>query len=213
MSEFRNRMYNQSKRMRELVSCFSSQPLYPFSYYGMEKFADAWGSFVKENVDVDVKCDLTFRKCIETTPPPVFGTQQVTTKTYLTEAAAIDNIGQFITRLNYACYKHAYKRYGKRINSIVAIEGGDTELRELQSANDNTKRLHTHLLLQKPSHIDFDEFRLMIIRHWTDTAYGYNEHVIEEIRTIKRSAKYQVKYGMDNLDLTNTYYNDSASCN
>lgn len=213
MTAFRKRMYNQSKRMRELTSCFSAQPLHPFSYYGKEKFADAWGSFVRDNVEVSVKCDLTFRKCIESTSAPIFGTTPFAYKTYITEALAIDNIGSFLTRLNYSCYKHAYKRYGKRINSIVAIEGGDASLREYTSIKDIGKRLHTHMLLQRPSHIDYDKFRLLIIRHWTDTTWGYNQHAIDEIKTIKGSAKYAVKSGMDNLDLTNTYYNDSVLCN
>jgi len=213
MSDLRKRMESGSKRMSDIVASFSLQPTMPFSYYGKEKLASAWGSFVADNVEVDVKCDLTFRKCIETTSPPVLGRKQITENIYITEALAVVNISFFLERLNYACYKHAYKRYGKRLNVIAYIEGGDNDLRENTSIADVDKRLHTHLLLQRPSHIIFDDFKVLVLRCWNDTPWGYLQHEIEEIKTIKGSSKYGVKSGMDNIDLTNTYYDDSVSCN
>ena len=191
-------------------SCLTPQPN---TNYGREVYSNSWGNFVKENVKVDVRCDLTMRKCIESNSNDVFGVPATRYKTYITEAIAYDNIGQFCDRLNYASYKHAYKRYGKRLNIVSAVEGGDADLRENGFDNDKGKRLHAHLLLQQPSHIDFDTFKTLIIRHWINTPWGYNQHNIEEIKTIKGSAKYNTKSTMDNADLKNTYFDDSVMCN
>lgn len=209
----RDRMVRGSQRMTDICESFSAEPLVPFSLYAKEKFADAWGGFVADNTQVDVKCDLTFKKCVETTSPPVFGTRQITQRSYISEANAMMNINQFINRMNYSCYKHAFKRYGKRLDVVVAIEGGDNDLRENVMIKDAGKHLHTHILLQRPSHIEFEKFKILVLHNWYDTTWGNIEHKIEEIETIKGSAKYGAKSSLDNLDLTNIYYNDSSSCN
>jgi len=201
-----------SVRMIELMQSFSCLTPLPYTNYGRKVYAGSWGSFVRDNVEVDVRCDLTFRKCIETTSAPVWGMPVRRYKTYITEALAYANIGQLCERLNYASYKHAYKRYGKRLNCIAVIEGGDEDLRENGFATTIKKRLHSHLLLQRPKHIDFETFKKLIIGHWKDTQWGYYEMSIEEIKTIKGSAKYNAKSTLDNLDLTNTYYNNSVMC-
>jgi hypothetical protein len=212
ITTFRKQRDNGSKRLKELMDGFSFQPIMPASYHGKEVMASSWGSFVEKNVDVDVRCDLTFKKCIETISPPLWGTEQIKSKTYITEQLAVYNIATFCERINYACYKHAYKRYGKKINIISAIEGGDMDLRE-NSNFDEDKRLHAHLLLQLPSHIDIDSFTLKVLSAWKDTPWGYNENKIEMIKTITGSASYNVKSTTDSLDLKNTYFDNSVLCN
>ena len=191
-------------------SCLTPRP---DTNYGREVYSDAWGGFVREEGKVDVRCDLTLRKCIEESTAAEFidhicirsATRH---KTYITDAIAYETIGHLCDKLNYASYKHAYKRYGKKLNCVSAIEGGDVDLRENGITNDKSKRLHAHLLFQLPTHIQFETFKNLIITYWRDTAWGYYENSIEEIKTIKGSAKYNVKSTLDNADLTNIYFDD-----
>ena len=218
MTTFREERANGSPRLKELMDGFSFQPIIPSSYHSKEVIANSWGSFVSENVQVDVRCDLTFRKCVEEIKSAewiddVCIRSATRNKTYITDAIAYETIRIFCDRLNYASYKHAYKRYGKRLNCVSAIEGGDADLRENCFFYDKDKRLHTHLLLQRPTHIDFDTFVNIINRLWIKTIWGDNEMQLEDIRTIKKSAKYNAKSTMDNVDFTNTYYNNLSLCN
>lgn len=214
-------MVVKSNRMKELISSFSCLTPRPNTSYGRSVYSDAWGSFVAEEVKVDVRCDLTFRKCIEITEKPMVGMPHIngkrippkTYKEYITEADAYSNIKTFCERLNYACYKHAYKRYGKRLNCIIVAEGGEHILRENAFTADASKRIHGHLLLQRPDHIDFLTFELMIITLWRQTKWGYLKENIEEIKTIKGSAGYNVKSTLDTIDLTNTYFDNSYRAN
>ena len=196
-------------------SCLTPRPN---TNYGREVYADAWGSFVKDEGLVDVRCDLTFRKCKEIVKDgewidDVCIRSATRYKTYITDAIAYETIGLLCDRLNYASYKHAYKRYGKKLNCVSTIEGGDINLRENGFNNDTDKRLHAHLLFQRPTHIKSDTFKRMIIDYWRDTNWGYYHHSIEDIKTIKGSAKYNHKSTLDNADLENTYFNDSVMCN
>ena len=68
------------------------------------------------------------------------------------------------------------------------------------------KRLHAHLLLSRPHHIEYDDFRRLISQHWRATRWGYDEMEIEQINSVYRSAKYGVKVSTDNLDTINTIF-------
>jgi hypothetical protein len=204
--------WNKVMENEKSFSCLTPQP---DTIYGRKVYASAWGNFVSDNGKVNVRCDLTFRKCVEIVTDgewidDVCIRTLTRDKTYITDAIAYETIGQLCDRLNYASYKHAYKRYGKKLNYVSTIEGGDNNLRENGFTNDKNKRLHAHLLFQLPTHIQFDTFKRMIIDYWRDTIWGYYENSIEEIKTIKGSANYNVKSTLDNADLTNIYFKDSV---
>ena len=206
MTDFRARQDASSKK---LLSRFSLPMGMPYTYARKDRLAEAWGEFVSNDADVDVRADLTFKQCREVQSPPVYGSVETTQKVFLTHALAVANISQFCERLNYACYKHAYKRYGKRINIVSALEGGRADgLRENRPSYDREKRLHTHLLLQLPSHMLFDDFQALIWKSWLGTDFGYVEGKIEPIKTKYHSASYNVKTTLDAIDLENTYFNN-----
>ena len=213
MNNFKSAGNGKSKCVPNYTQSFSCLTPLPSTNSGRKVYSSSWGDFVAENVEVDVRCDLTLRKCIETTSSNVCGVPEKRYKTYITEDSAYKNIEQFCDRLNYASYKHAYNRYGKRLDVVSAVEGGDMNLRENAFIGDKNKRMHAHLLLQRPKHIDYETFKTLIEHYWITTPWGYIKMQIEEIRTIKGSAKYNAKSTLDGIDLANTYYNDSVLCN
>lgn len=202
MTDFRA---TQDAASKKLVNRFSLPVGMPFSYARKNQLKDAWGEFVSNNADVDVRADLTFKQVREVITPPILGRIQTTDKVFLTHALAVANISQFCERLNYACYKHAYKRYGKRLNIVSAIEGGRRDWRENRLPCDSEKRIHTHLLLQLPSHITFRDFSALVWKCWIATDFGYTNGKIAMIKTKYHSAKYNVKTTPDSLDLENTF--------
>ena len=116
------------------------------------------------------------------------------------------NIAQFSSRLNYASYKHAFKRYGKKLDMVVSLEGGKGILRDNLSQMDMGKRFHAHILIQLPTHITFERFKIMILDNWYATEWGYYENKIELINSPFRSAAYQTKSSFDCIDLNNTHF-------
>jgi len=214
MSNFRATMDTQSKKLVNLVNCFSvpgtTQPFRHMS--SAEKNADEWGAFIS-NKDFDVKADLTLKQMRMVLSPPLWGTIPISQKMFITEALAVANISQFCERLNNACYKKAYKRYGKRVSVVSAIEGGWREVRYVDNYGKvnyrkkyTGKRLHAHLLLSRPNHICYGDFQILIRKNWMATRWGYTRSHIEQINSTYRSAKYGVKVSMDNLDTTNTIF-------
>lgn len=204
MSSFRAIQLDKDKELRRRLP--SLPPEHPYSYHGMKTLGYAWGKFVSHKANVDVRADLTFRQKIVVSSAPVWGAAVVDENVFINEGYAISNITAFLNRLNYACYKHAYKRYGKRLEVVSCIHGGDRDLREGVSLTDMEKRLHTHLLLQLPAHMDFERFKCLIEKHWKDTSWGYDVNVIEPIKSRMGSARYNVGNTMDCIDLQNTNF-------
>lgn len=162
---------------------------------------DGFGKWIAAGVALDVRADLTFRQVICADSADRHLEHRNRRKMWINDRHATDNISLFLHRLNYSCFRSAYKRYGKRIKVSSAIQGGVSILREERG----TKRLHAHLLLEKPNHIDFDAFRAAITKNWVSTKWGYNELNIEMIKSLSGSAAYQVIEKMDALDIQNTY--------
>ena len=127
MNDFRTIQNASSKK---LVSRFSIPLDLPFTFARKNQLTDAWGEFVSTNADVDVRADLTFKQMREVETPPLYGQMKTAQRVFLTHALAVVNISQFCERLNYACYRHAYKRYGKRINVKLTNE---IQIRNLSS--------------------------------------------------------------------------------
>jgi len=126
MSVFRHQQEVSSKRlmsnMRQKSAAYALPPADAFSYQGKMKLASFWGDYVNHqthyadnNIKFNVRADLTLKQ----------GRQFYSTdhncydNVYISEAIAVYNISEFLNKLNYDCYKHAYKRYGKKINNFL----------------------------------------------------------------------------------------------
>ena len=162
---------------------------------------DSFGRWIGSECSMDVRADLTMRQVVCVDSADKHLPYKHRRKMWINDRHAADNISLFLHRLNYTCFRSAYKRYGKRIKVSSAIQGGVSILREERGE----KRLHAHLLLEKPNHLNFDDFREAIIKNWLSTKWGYNEHNIELIKSLSGSAAYQVVDNMLSLDTQNTY--------
>ena len=210
MSDFTDTMAEQSET---LLSRFSLPLDVGFEYTHQPALKNGWvDDIVMKHPELSVKADLTFRQAINETPPPIMGATPVKpSRRFITHGDAIINIAQFVERLNYACYKNAYRRYGKRLCIVSAIEGGKITKTRISSTGHTTeydyatgKHIHAHLILSRPSHISYDEFEKLIVDNWLATKWGLYRRRIEPIRSLKGAAKYQVKSSLDALDLQNT---------
>lgn len=205
MSDFKQMM---EQKGNALVNRFSYKPQ-PFHYYGKNiSLINQWKDFIGNgHKNISVRADLTFKRSKEIFFPSIGGKEPYTQVHKITEGDAVFNIESFCNRLNYASYKHSYKRYGRQLDVISCIEGGRIELREMTPDRDAIKELHCHLLLERPKHIPYDDFELLIIKLWLDTEWGNTQHYIKPIQNLYASTKYNVKSSLDSLDLTNTYLN------
>ena len=206
MDNFRRTLENKSEE-------FLAATRTPFlSYcYSRDYQSKRFAAFLATS-DVDVRADLTLKQTRDCFVPASGHMPSHTQKVTLTEAMATANLNQFLSLLNYACYKHAYKRYGKKVTAISVLQGtqqaGSREgldLRDCMSSKNRDKRLHNHILLKTPKHLSFDQFENRIRKCWQKTDFGYNECQIEQIRDTKRCLEYNLSSGLDTMDLENTH--------
>lgn len=80
-----------------------------------------------------------------------------------------ENTRHFMNRLNQSVFGKGFTRYGKRLSVVPVIEGN------------SFIRLHIHMTLEKPAHLDLDEFRNMILKCWSKTKFGYQNIEIKPI--------------------------------
>ena len=204
MTDFKTHLTQQSKKLR----CFSLPPAMPgVSRVDNEKaMLDAWTRDVCKNAKLHIKCDLTMKQSVELFCPSPYAENRL----FLNEDLAFANIGQFAERLNYIIYKNAYRRYGKKLNMIAAVEGGKYQLRETPIKGHRDKRFHAHLLIQYPdlTYFRFDGknttftkplFMSLIEQTWKDTMFGYEEHYIGEIRNKWDAVQYCGKDGQSGI--------------
>ena len=117
MSEFREMMEETSTK---LMKRFHQPYINRFSHNHQK---DAWIRYIQQQAVVDVRLDLTMKQSATFYVPAKKDTPATYDKVYLTEALASINLHQFLELLNYAVYKHAYKRYGKSL-SVVSVSQG-----------------------------------------------------------------------------------------
>ena len=112
----------------------------------------------------------------------------------LTREAADQNVRWFLKEVNREVFGHAYKKYGKRLIVIDSAEGGDGSI----------QRHHRHMLIEKPTRYTDEEWKLLILRAWRKSRWGYRQ--VEIVRANSRNAvvKYMTKNGGDALCLQNT---------
>jgi hypothetical protein len=205
MSDFRQMMERKGKT---LENRFSIPPL-PFHHYADKKsLINEWKDFIGNGENnLSVRADLTFKRSKMVSLPSIGRRLPYSQVVKITEGDAVVNIASFLNRLNYASYKHAYKRYGRQLSVVSCIEGGRKQLREKTPEKDAIKELHAHLLLERPNHISYNDFEILIQKLWIQTEWGNVQHYIQPIRNLYSSAKYNVKSSLDALDLSNTYLN------
>ena len=89
-----------------------------------EKMNRSWLRNFDNNYELDIACDLTFRQRKEVVVDDRIQIHK------LNDSFANQNISEFLHKLNLSVYKNAYKRFGKKLDVIVSLEGGKDILRE-----------------------------------------------------------------------------------
>jgi hypothetical protein len=74
-------------------------------------------------------------------------------KTLITRDTLVRTIKWLIRRINTECFNRSQRRKRHTIGAVVAVEGAEL-----------SKRIHAHLALSAPDHINFDEFKVIIER-------------------------------------------------
>ena len=80
-----------------------------------------------------------------------------------------ENTRHFLNRLNQSVFGKGFLRYGKRLSVIPVTEGN------------KFIRLHIHMTLERPDHMNLDEFEMLISQCWSKTKFGYNDIQIKPI--------------------------------
>ncbi len=81
------------------------------------------------------------------------------------------NTKHFLNRLNKKVFGNRSKRFGVKVDSFVVTEG------------DVDHRLHTHLIIGRPSHITHEVFVSLISQTVGKTQWGYNQIDIQKLDT------------------------------
>jgi len=90
------------------------------------------------------------------------------------DTEASRNMRFFLNQLNCRCLGGAARRYGRRLQVIPVIGGGNESQGE--------KRFHNHLIIEIPKYYEHDQF-IDGIRHcWLKTPYGHRQIESEDIR-------------------------------
>ena len=87
---------------------------------------------------------------------------------HLTEQIMEQNLKHFLNLVNSKVFGNGFKRYGKKLKILSKNE---------YSIN---RRLHNHLILEKPKRYDYLIFSKIIIQSINKTDWMYLEHHIEE---------------------------------
>jgi len=203
--------HSQNKKLVRTANAnsfsLSLPPSNPHSYSSKKVLTNAWGEYVSKvgAGALHIRADLTFQKGMMMHMPASGGRPATRFYQSINEDIARHTISTFLTRMNYAAYKHAAKRYGKKLRVVSAVEGGKTELRQHTHTTDRDKHLHAHLLLEQPDHMTFGEMYDAITKNWYALKWTNIVSQIEPITSLYGSAAYNAKSSTDSLDLENTY--------
>ena len=116
-----------------------------------------WLKNVCDNYALDIRCDLNFKQRLEVVIDGRLHSHK------LDDSFANQNISEFLRILNQKVYGNAYKRFNKKLDCIVSLEGGKDKLRE---DADTSKLTHAHLTIQQPNHITERLVILLINECW-----------------------------------------------
>lgn len=120
---------------------------------------------------------------------------------YIDSITSSVNTKHFLNRLNQKCFGNSFRRFNRRIQSFVVMEG-------------NTKgvRHHPHMILEKPPTITESVWTKLINDCWSKTTYGYRHLDIQPIYNVETLDQYllKTKSKFDDLqtsiDVINTHY-------
>lgn len=111
----------------------------------------------------------------------------------LNDYRASENNRIFLDRLNKRVFGNAYKRYGKKLDVMMVLEKGSLN-----------GRLHVHGLFSCPEWLPVEDLKRLIDESWSATPWSYDERLIEDVKSVYGSVRYNVKNGLDAIDLENT---------
>lgn len=161
-----------------------------------EKMDRSWLRNFDSNYELDIACDLTFRQRKEV----VIDNRMQIHK--MNDSFANQNISEFLHKLNQSIYKNAYKRFGKKLDVIVSLEGGKDILRE---DSDSGKLTHAHISIQQPNHMDEEKFIMLMNIIWIQTPWGFSQTKVSRVRTRVGRGKYLIKNSLDSISLAHTF--------
>ena len=161
-----------------------------------------WLYNIGKNYRLDIACDLTFRQRKEVVVDDRIQIHK------LNDSFANQNISEFLHKLNQRVYKNAYKRYGKKLDVVVSLEGGTDMLHE---DCDKTKLTHAHISIQQPNHISTDVFILLMNEIWIQTVWGFAQTNVSKIRTEVGRRRYHIKNSLDAIIYDHTNHSNSSS--
>ena len=163
-----------------------------------KKMDNEWLKYISKNYELDIACDLTFRQRKEVVEN---GRSEIHK---LDDSFANQNISKFLHKLNQRVYGNSYRRYNKKLDVLVSIEGGYDMVRENV---DKSKHLHAHISIQQPNYIDTDVYILLLNEIWIQTEWGFSQTNVSKIRTRVGRFKYHIKNSLDAISETHTYCN------
>jgi len=174
---------------------------YPKKYYRIAKGNDAscfithkemceynWLRNVSKNYSLNFACDLTLKQ-----RKSVYVKGKVRHHN-IDDSIAHQNVSEFLHRLNKKVYATAYKRYGKKLDVIVSLEGGKDVVR---ASAETGKNLHAHISIEQPKHIPPFEFVSLIRNVWWNTAWGNKRNTIKPITYEVGRLQYVIKNTLD----------------
>lgn len=103
------------------------------------------------------------------------------------------NTSIWLDYLNKRVYGNAYRRFGRKLNILTVME-----------KNKDNKRLHIHALIECPKWMDKEEMIRAVDMAWDRSPWSYDEREIKVIDTLRGSLFYNLKTGLDSIDLENT---------
>jgi len=147
-----------------------------------------WLVSISQNYCLDYACDFTLRQ-----RRTIYKNGKVQHHN-IDDSIAHQNVSEFLHRLNKKCFSTAYKRYGKKLDVVVSMEGGKDLIR---ASSETGKNLHIHFSIEKPKHMEPFEFVVLMRKTWLNTAWGNKYNTIKPITYEVGRLKYKIKNTLD----------------
>ena len=102
-------------------------------------------------------------------------------RTSLDAIKASENLRHFLNRLNRAAFGRGWKRRDRGLTCVPIYEGS------------TSVRPHYHLCIDRPDHIELDDFASAIRTHWSETHWGYSQVNVQTCDEVKGWLRYITK--------------------
>jgi len=87
---------------------------------------------------------------------------------FLDEQSASHNLRHLLNRLNKRFHGNAARRFGRKLQVIPVLEGGQHQ------------RLHYHLLIDLPPSVGLDKAYPLFVEQWLRTPWGYGQTHVQQ---------------------------------